>query len=93
MSLFMAVSDAGAEDFIAEEEEFVVVCDPAQFDHVKEAIHKIGVEDFEAEIEMIPKNSIECSQESAKQNLALIEWLEEIEDVDAVYHNMKVETG
>ena len=28
--------------------------------------------------------------ETAKENLALIEWLEELEDVDAVYHNMKI---
>jgi YebC/PmpR family DNA-binding regulatory protein len=88
--LFMAVSEAGAEDFVVEEEDFVVITGPAEFDAVKEAIHKKGIEGIEAEIEMIPKNSIVCDEETAKNNIALIEWLEEIEDVDAVYHNMKV---
>lgn len=37
---------------------------------------------------MIPRNLIECAQEARENNLALIEWLEEIDDVDAVYHNM-----
>ena len=39
---------------------------------------------------MIPKSYVECDVETAKANLALIEWLEELEDVDAVYHNMKI---
>jgi transcriptional/translational regulatory protein YebC/TACO1 len=39
---------------------------------------------------MIPKNTIDCDPETAKANLALIEWLEELEDVDAVYHNMNI---
>lgn len=88
--LFMAVSDAGAEDFVVEDEEFVVVTDPADFDKVKDAIHHLGVQSMEAEIEMIPKNMIECNLETAKLNVALIDWLEGVDDVDAVYHNMKI---
>ena len=29
------------------------------------------------------------SEEDGNKNLALIEWLENLDDVDAVYHNMK----
>ena len=32
--------------------------------------------------------AIECDEEAAKANLALIEYLEELDDIDAVYHNM-----
>ena len=88
--LFLAVSEAGAEDFLTEDEEFVVLCDPAAFDAIKEAISRIGAEHIEGEIEMLPKNFIECDGEAAMNNQALIEWLEDIEDVDAVYHNMKI---
>lgn len=38
---------------------------------------------------MIPKSYVECDEEACKANLALIEWLEELDDVDTVYHNMK----
>lgn len=88
--LFMAVSDAGAEDFVVEDEEFVVITDPVSFEKVKEAITHIGVERMESALEMIPKNYIECNVDTAKLNIALIEWLEGIDDVDAVYHNMKI---
>jgi len=88
--LFMAVSDAGAEDFVVEDEEFVVITDPASFDAVKEAIVALGTETMDANLEMIPKTYIECTLETAKLNIALIEWLEGIDDVDTVYHNMKI---
>lgn len=88
--LFLAVSDAGAEDFVAEDEEFVVITDPAHFDQVKEAVLKLGVEKMEANLEMIPKTYIECNVETAKLNIALIEWLDGIDDVDQVFHNMKI---
>jgi transcriptional/translational regulatory protein YebC/TACO1 len=40
---------------------------------------------------MIPKIYVECDAETAKSNEALIEWLEALDDVDAVFNNMKVE--
>lgn len=88
--LFMAVTDAGAEDFVVEDEEFVVITTPENFDKVKEAIAQLGVDKMEANLEMIPKNTIECNVETAKLNIALIEWLEGLDDVDAVFHNMKI---
>lgn len=88
--LFMAVSDAGAEDFVAEDEDFVIVCDPTNFDSVKEAVHHLGIDKSEASLAMIPKSYIDCNAETAKLNMALIEWLEGIDDVDEVYHNMKM---
>ena len=92
-TLFLAVSDAGALDFEALDEVFVVTCDPIELYPVKEAIQKNGFACDEASLEMIPKNFIECDLETAKANLALIEWLESLEDVDAVYHNMQIPDG
>lgn len=86
--LFLAATEAGAEDFEATEDMFVITTDPADLYTVKEAIQKLGFECDEASLEMIPKSSVECDEETAKANLALIEWLEDLDDVDAVYHNM-----
>ncbi len=91
--LFMLVSEAGAEDFTVEDEAYVIIADPTLLDTLKEAIHHAGIEGFDGEIEMIAKNYIECDAENYKNNLALIEWLEGIEDVDQVFHNMKMEHG
>lgn len=88
--VFKAAIDAGAEDFESVEEMYIITTDPADLYTVKEAVAHLGFPADEASLEMIPKSHVECDVENAKANLALIEWLEELEDVDAVYHNMKI---
>ncbi len=86
--LFNAAIEAGAEEFEKEEDMFVITTEPTMLFDVKEAIQHLGFECDEASLEMIPKSYVECDQKTAQSNLALIEWLEELDDVDAVYHNM-----
>ncbi|MCE2983432.1 MAG: YebC/PmpR family DNA-binding transcriptional regulator [Parachlamydia sp.] len=88
--LFMAATEAGAENFEVEGDTFIITTDPSHLYQVKEAINHLGFACEEAELEMIPKIYVDCDVETAKDNLALIDWLEELEDVDAVYHNMKI---
>jgi transcriptional/translational regulatory protein YebC/TACO1 len=88
--LFAAATDAGAEDFSTDEEYYVITTAPADLYAVKEAVEKLGFKADEAAIEMVPKSLIDVDPETMQQNLALFEWLEGIDDVDAVYHNMKV---
>jgi YebC/PmpR family DNA-binding regulatory protein len=87
--LFLWASDAGAEDFEAFEEGYVITTPPDLLYEVKEKLlsHQVPIE--ESHLEMIPKNMVECSEEHAKANEALMDWLEELDDVDNVYHNMK----
>ncbi len=87
--LFLAVSEAGADEFESEDEMFIITTPPDQLFHVKEAIDKMGVKCEEAELKMIPKLYVECSPEDQKANLELMEYLEDLDDVDAVHHNMK----
>jgi len=88
--LFMTVSEAGADDFESEDEFFMITTPPDKLFQVKEAIEKMGIKPELSELQHIPKNWIECSPEDQKSNLDLIEWLEGLDDVDAVYHNMKL---
>jgi YebC/PmpR family DNA-binding regulatory protein len=88
--LFAAVTEAGAEDFSQDEECYIITTEPNDFFSVKEAIEKLGFKPDEAAIEMVPKTLVEVDEETAKANIALIEWLEGIDDVDAVFHNMKI---
>jgi YebC/PmpR family DNA-binding regulatory protein len=88
---FLAATEAGAEDFEASDGVYIITTDPLNLCAVKEALSHAGFECEEANLEMIPKSYVECDEEAKKANLALIEWLEELEDVDAVYHNMKPE--
>lgn len=86
--LFKAALESGAEDFEVEDEGYFVTTDPMDLYAVKAAIEHLGFPCDEASLEMIPKVYVECDEETAKANNALIEWLEALDDVDAVYHNM-----
>ncbi|MBS3904702.1 MAG: YebC/PmpR family DNA-binding transcriptional regulator [Simkania sp.] len=88
-TLFLAAGEAGADDFEVTDEVFVITTPPDALFQVKEKLDQMGIEAEEAELEMVPKTYVECDEETAKSNLALIEWLEDLDDVDAVYHNMK----
>ena len=86
--LFNAALEAGAEDFETADETFMITTDPTELFVVKEKLDTQGWKSKEAAIEMIPRALIACDEEAQVANLALIEWIEEIDDVDAVYHNM-----
>jgi YebC/PmpR family DNA-binding regulatory protein len=88
--LFAAATEAGAEDFSTDEDNYIITTEPVDLFSVKEAIEKLGFKAEEASIQMIPKSSIEVDEATARANMALIEWLEGIDDVDTVYHNMVV---
>lgn len=87
--LFMQVTEAGAEDFDATEEAYMVVTAPDKLYEVKDKIEAQGIACEDASLEMIPKSSVACDEETKKANQGLIDWLENLDDVDAVFHNME----
>lgn len=89
--LFNRVFEAGAEDFEASLEGFVIITAPEDLYKVKEALDASHVPTQEVRFQMFPKNLVTCDEETKKANLALIEWLEALDDVDEVYHNMSEE--
>lgn len=88
--LFMKTAEAGADDFVAEEESFLITTSIENFLKVKDILEGLGLKAEEAELAMVPKALVEVSDEDADKNITLIEWLENLDDVDAVYHNMRV---
>lgn len=88
--LFNSAIEAGAEDFESTEEGFMVSTDPTELFAVKEKLDALAVGPNEADIQMLPRTLVSCDQETRASNLALIEWIEDLDDVDAVYHNMEV---
>ena len=89
--LFLAATEAGAEDFDVTDDAFIITTPPEQLFYVKEKIDQLHIKCEDVELQMIPKNFVECDSEAQKLNLDLIEYLENLEDVDAVYHNMKID--
>lgn len=90
-TLFAAALDAGADDVEEDEDVFLVTTPPDLLYQVKEALTQKGISCLECAIEMIPQHLTECDPETKQKNLALIEWLENLDDVDSLYHNMKLD--
>lgn len=80
--------EAGADDFIAEDEVFEIYTTPENLDTVKEALEKEKYQILEAEEDMIPSTYIALTNEEdiAKMN-KLLEMLDDDDDVQNVYHN------
>jgi len=87
--LFLAVSEAGAEDFDGDDEAFLVITPPDLLFQIKEAAEALGCTCKGAELQMIPKTTVAVDEETRDSNQALIDWLEELDDVDTVYSNME----
>lgn len=91
-SLMEAAIEAGAEDFIANEEDklFEVYTDPAEFHTVKSAFDEAGLGYDDADISMIPKTTVKVEGRPARQVLALLEDLEDLDDVQGVDANFDI---
>ncbi len=89
-TLFQLALDAGAEDFEVAEDSYVILTDPVNLYAVKEKIDEKGIKTENVDIVMLPKATVECDDETQKANTALIDWIEELDDVNAVYHNMRL---
>ena len=89
--LILLALDKGAEDITSEEESYEIYTAPDDFQAVKEALEKEGLNFEDAEITMIPENSVEVNdEEQAKRLLRLMEYLEEHEDVQESYTNFDI---
>ncbi|WP_310551299.1 YebC/PmpR family DNA-binding transcriptional regulator [Paenibacillus glufosinatiresistens] len=85
-------NDVDARDIIEEEDSVIIYADPEQFGAVQEAFKSAGVTEFTvAELTMLPQNYIELPVESVPQFEKLIDVLEDLEDVQQVYHNVDSE--
>jgi len=84
--------EAGADDVVADEDGAIeVITDPGSFEQVKEAIEQAGLKPEVAEVTMRPENTIELDGEDAARMQKLIDALEDLDDVQEVYHNAALE--
>jgi YebC/PmpR family DNA-binding regulatory protein len=86
----MAVAEAGGDDYEDADEEWIVYTSPSDLMSVKKAIEEQGVQVKGAELTMIPSTPTEVSVADAKKVMRLIDRLEELEDLQNVYHTMDI---
>jgi YebC/PmpR family DNA-binding regulatory protein len=82
--------EAGAEDVEEQENDYRIVTTAEDFTAVRDALDEAGVEFENAEITMVPQNSIDLDAGTARQTLRLIDALEENDDVQEVYANFDI---
>lgn len=85
--VMMLALDAGAEDFVAEDEVYEITTDPADFAQVSEKLEEAGLEFLEAEVQMVPTTTVQLDEKGIEKMERLIERLEELDDVANIYHN------
>jgi YebC/PmpR family DNA-binding regulatory protein len=88
--LLMLVAEAGGEDMEIVEEEVLVYTAPSDVMGVKEALEEFGVPVKGAELIMEPVNTTVVSVEDAKKVIRLVDKLEELDDIQNVYHTMEL---
>jgi YebC/PmpR family DNA-binding regulatory protein len=89
--LAMAAIDAGAEDFEADAEAFEITSAQDDFSAVREALEKAGYAFASAQIDMVPQNTVKPDAGTQENVLKLLDMLEDLDDVQNVYHNAELE--
>ncbi|MCI5167215.1 MAG: YebC/PmpR family DNA-binding transcriptional regulator [Candidatus Electrothrix sp. GM3_4] len=83
--------EAGAEDMVEEESGFQILTAPEDFNDVVDALEKSEVKMTSASITMIPKNTVEVTDEKPANNLLkLLDNLEDHDDVQKVHANFDI---
>ena len=86
--LMMLALDAGAEDFVEEEDFYEILTDPDDFSAVRETLEEKQIPMAAAEVTMIPQSYVELTDEQDLYHInKLLSLLEEDDDVQEVYHN------
>ena len=81
--------DFGAEEVAEDEDAFYIYTSFTDFGGMQKALEEKGIPILNAELQRIPKTTVELNDEQQKEVMALVERMEEDDDVQAVYHNMK----
>ncbi len=86
--VMMQALDAGAEDFVANDDTFEIYTAPNDFSTVREALEPLGYTFLTAEVSMIPQNTTEIQDaETVEKIERFLERLDDNDDVQEVFHN------
>ena len=86
-----AALEAGAEDMTTEGDQYVVTTDPSSLHSVRDSLVAAGLTPDEAELGMIPKNTVQVSGKDAQKLLKLMSVLDDNDDVSKVFSNFDID--
>jgi YebC/PmpR family DNA-binding regulatory protein len=85
------ILDAGAEDMKTDEELYEIVTPPEALEGVKQTLEAKQIKIEDAEIQLLPENTVKVAGKEAEQVLKLLESLEDHDDVQHVYANFDID--
>jgi YebC/PmpR family DNA-binding regulatory protein len=90
-NLFEDSINAGAEDFDADEDNYIVKTDPLEMMNVRKILEDNGYKIDSAKVEMLPKNLHKIDKDKSEKVIMLLETIEDHEDIKSVYTNLDFE--
>jgi YebC/PmpR family DNA-binding regulatory protein len=83
--------EAGAEDVINDDDGAIeVISAPFEFEAVQKALEAAGLKPDHAEVTMRPENTVPLEGEDAERMQKLLDVIEDLDDVQAVFHNAEI---
>ena len=90
-AIMEAALDAGADDVVTHDDDSIdVITTPEDFAAVSEALVAAGLEPVNAEVAMHPATLVELDVATGEKVVKLLDMLEELDDVQNVYHNATI---
>jgi YebC/PmpR family DNA-binding regulatory protein len=90
-ALMEAALEAGADDVVTNDDGSIdVYCAAPDYMDVKQGLIDAGFEPAHAEVGMIPQTNVALDEETGRKVMKLIDALEDLDDVQNVYHNAEI---
>ncbi|MFM2286856.1 MAG: hypothetical protein RLZZ543_2353 [Bacteroidota bacterium] len=86
----MEMIDANANEIVLEEGMFTVYVPFESFGEMQRKLESMGIEAESASLQQIPKERTTLDLDASKKVMKLIEMLEDLDDVQQVYHNLEL---
>lgn len=88
--IFELAVEGGADDVVSDEEWIEIFAPVESFKSITDQLRNAGITPEEAELRMIPNQEMDLSVEHTMQVLRTIESLEELDDIQNVFHTLKI---
>jgi len=89
-TVMMAAIEGGAEDITEDGDQWEVISSPSDHQHVRAELERAGVQIDSADVTFLPSTSIPLDESSAPKVLRLVDALEDLDDVQAVFANFDI---
>ena len=89
-TVMLAAIDGGADDIEPSGDQWEIISPPSDLASVRRALERAGVQIDQGEVTHLPTTSVPVNAETAPKVLGLVDALEDLDDVQAVYANFDI---